>query len=158
MTEVTISDLHNVTGVSRATFYRLFDTPEDVLRYMCDRFKQELVSNLTVQKFAAPRDLLIFAVRFAMTNHALLEALARNHLSDMLDEVHNATVRFLSDQFHIFDEFDQTETQYAQSLFHSVMTAALMLWVQRGRKETPEQLMEYVKKYSTALDVLLRMA
>ena len=93
MTEVTISDLHNVTGVSRATFYRLFDTPEDVLRYMCDRFKQELVSNLTVQKFAAPRDLLIFAVRFAMKNHALLEALARNHLSDMLDEVHNATVR-----------------------------------------------------------------
>lgn len=33
---ITVMDIHRVTGISRATFYRLFDTPEDVLIYQLD--------------------------------------------------------------------------------------------------------------------------
>ena len=156
--EVTISDLHSATGVSRATFYRLFDAPEDVLIYLCDRYKQELMSNLTAREFTTPKDLFLDPMRFAMKNHTLLEVLVRNHRGDLLDDVHDATVSFFTEKFDLFQGFDPDELQYAQAMFHSLMTATLVLWVQRGRQETPEQLLEYTRKYNAALDRLLKTA
>ena len=158
MSEVTISDLHSVTGVSRATFYRLFDAPEDVLIYLCDRYKQELLADLAARDFLAPTDLFLHPIRFATKNHTLLEALTRNHREDLLDDVHDVTVSFLSERFDLFRDLSPVELHYTQALFHSIMTTTLVLWVQRGRRETPEQLLEYARKYSAALERLLKTA
>ena len=154
--DVTVSDLHSATGVSRATFYRLFDAPEDVLIYLCDRYKQELMSDLEAQDFTAPKDLFLDPMRFAMKNHTLLETLVRNHRDDLLDDVHDAAVGFFVDKFDLFQGFTPDELQFARALFHSMMTETLVLWVRRGRQETPEQLLEYTRKYSGALDRLLK--
>ncbi len=156
--DVTISDLHSATGVSRATFYRLFDAPEDVLIYLCDRYKQELMSDLAMQDFTTPKDLFLYPVRFAMKNHTLLEVLIRNHCGDLLDDVHDAAVSFFVKRFDLFQGFDPDELQYAQAIFHSMMTETLVLWVRRGRQETPEQLLEYTRKYNAALERLLKTA
>lgn len=154
--EVTISDLHSATGVSRATFYRLFDAPEDVLIYLCDRYKQELMSNLAAQDFTTPTDLFLHPMRFAMKNHTLLEVLTRNHREELLDDVHDVTVSFLSEKFGLFQDLNPDELQYAQAMFHSIMTTTLVLWVRHGRQETPEQLLGYVEAYSAILARILK--
>ncbi len=154
--EVTISDLHSETGVSRATFYRLFDAPEDVLIYLCDRYKQGLMSDLTARDFTTPKDLFLDPMRFAMKNHTLLEVLVRNHRGDLLDDMHDATVSFFVEKFGLFQNFGPDELQYAQAMFHSLMTATLVLWVRRGRQETPEQLLGYVEAYSATLARILK--
>lgn len=46
---VTVSDIHRVTGISRATFYRLFDTPEDVLIYQLDQITESAVDSYDAQ-------------------------------------------------------------------------------------------------------------
>ena len=35
-TEISVSDLQKASGVSRATFYRLFDNVQDVLAFKCE--------------------------------------------------------------------------------------------------------------------------
>lgn len=156
--EVTISDLHNETGVSRATFYRLFDAPEDILIYLCDRYKQELMSDLAAQDLTELKDLFLYPVHFAMKNHMLLEMLIRSRRDDLLDDVHDAAVGFFAEKFDLFQDFDHDELQYAQTMFRSMMTATLVVWVERGRQETPGQLLEYTRKYNAALDCLLKTA
>ena len=98
----------------------------------------------------------MYPMRLAMKNHTLLEVLIRNHRGDLLDDVHGAAVRFFVEKFDLFQDLDSDELQYAQALFHSMMTETLVLWVQRGRQETPEQLLEYTRKYNAALNRLLK--
>lgn len=42
--EISICDIQRVSGVSRSTFYRSFDTPEDVIRLMCSQSFDEIFS------------------------------------------------------------------------------------------------------------------
>ena len=37
LSEITVSDLSRNFGISRTTFYRLFDNTVDVLEYACDQ-------------------------------------------------------------------------------------------------------------------------
>ena len=45
LSTITVSDLHRITGISRATFYRLFDTIEDVLVYQCDQMLTKVLDS-----------------------------------------------------------------------------------------------------------------
>lgn len=39
---VSVSDLRKHSGVSRSTFYRLFDTPVDIIAWGCDQYASTL--------------------------------------------------------------------------------------------------------------------
>jgi len=44
-TKITISDIEKYSTVSRATFYRLFDSLEDILSMKCDYCFKEVLEN-----------------------------------------------------------------------------------------------------------------
>ncbi|MBQ9075829.1 MAG: TetR/AcrR family transcriptional regulator, partial [Mogibacterium sp.] len=41
--DITITDIQKTAGIGRSTFYRLFDTIDDVVTYMVDREFEEIV-------------------------------------------------------------------------------------------------------------------
>lgn len=43
--EISVSDIQRCSTVSRSTFYRHFDSLEDVLALLCDRGFQEILSS-----------------------------------------------------------------------------------------------------------------
>lgn len=117
---VTISDIQRVSGVSRSTFYRNFDRIEDVLALMCDR---------------------VFVEAFFRTwfrHQELIETIVGIDRGDML----YASLRRCSEKLRpdIPALGDSALLDYLASIIASSMMGIMITWVERGKKESEEEL------------------
>lgn len=128
---VTISDIRRVSGVSRSTFYRNFDRMEDVLALMCDRvFEEAFVSDYSNISEA------VFRTWF---RHAdMIEAVVGIGRGDMLyASLRRCTSRMRSG---LPEWGDAAPLDYLASIIASSMMGIMITWVERGKKESEEEL------------------
>ena len=138
LNEVSVSDLYRETGIARSTFYRLFDTPEDVLYYLCARFVATASTEFAGKVFDSIRELSIASIRLSIEHHELLEILIRNHRQDLLRDLFAANFRNISARTPVLDGLDDTTFAYVQGLLYDTMASLQTIWFLRGRKESPE--------------------
>ena len=93
---ITVSDLYKVSGISRATFYRLFDTPEDVLIYQLDQMTEEAVRLYEQEQSLSAAELLEKTIETGLENHDFIRALVVNGRQDLL-------FRYTERSFHKLD-------------------------------------------------------
>lgn len=123
---VTISDIQRVSGVSRSTFYRNFDRMEDVLALMCDRVFEEA--------FASDYSNISEAVFRTWFRHAdMIEAVVGIGRGDML----YASLRRCSEKLR---PDIPALLDYLASIIASSMMGIMITWVERGKKESEEEL------------------
>lgn len=128
---VTISDIQRVSGVSRSTFYRNFDRMEDVLALMCDRvFEEAFLSDYANISEA------VFRTWF---RHAdMIEAVVGIGRGDMLyASLRRCTSRMRSG---LPEWGDAAPLDYLASIIASSMMGIMITWVERGKKESEEEL------------------
>jgi len=125
LNELTITDIHNDCGVSRMTFYRLFDNVTDVLYWKLSIF----VNNYNEFKVDAKDELLFFFTYWQKHIHLinLLSNDAKFILFDLLDVKKNSQ-----------NPYDI----YKGDVKIAVMSTLLSRWAKRNGKETPEQMKE----------------
>lgn len=136
--QITVTDLQRRSTVSRSTFYRCFDRPEDVLAYLCDAgFDSVLESD---PPDAQTLSLEVF--RYWMHNTAVLEALVEVRRTDILFA---SLRRSLSRVAHLPALSDNAaENDYFVSIVTSVMTGILTTWIEHGKVESAEEVYERV--------------
>ena len=156
LSEVSVSDLYRKTGIARSTFYRLFDTPEDVLYYLCDQFVKTASKKFDGRVFEDIRELSIASINLSIEHHELLEILIRNHRQDLLSELFAANFRNISARIPILEGLDENTFVYVQGLLYNTMVSIQTTWFLRGRKESPEQLYAYLQEYAEILRRTLR--
>lgn len=148
-TQITVSDLQRESGVSRATFYRLFDNVQDVLAYQC----QEISDDLTVKYQKSGEDsedsFLLFTLRYLFSHHKLLEAIFKVNRGDILQQALLRNLWFLKEQFPIKDVPDE-QFDYLFASSAGILGSILMVWVRHGQKETPEELLAIFRQISAA--------
>ena len=149
--EVSVSDLYRETGVARSTFYRLFDTPEDVLYYLCAQYVENASKEFEGRTFSDIRELSIASINLSIEHHELLEILIRNHRQDLLSELFAANFRNINARIPVLEGLDETAFEYVQSLLYAAMASLQTSWFLRGQKESPEQLYAYLQKYEEVL-------
>lgn len=128
---VTISDIQRVSGVSRSTFYRNFDRIEDVLALMCDR--------VFVEAFLSDYANISEAVfRTWFRHQELIETIVGIDRGDML----YASLRRCSEKLRpdIPALGDSAPLDYLASIIASSMMGIMITWVERGKKESEEEL------------------
>ena len=86
--KIRVADISEKSYVSRATFYRLFDSIEDVLVYECDLIFKEITSGLENGSFASSKDLILFFIKQWLDQKMLMRVLLENHLPNILYETH----------------------------------------------------------------------
>ncbi len=152
---ITVSDLHRVTGISRATFYRLFDTPEDVLLYRLDQMTRNAVAYDMGETLSSKR-LLESIVDVGLENHELLKALAENDRLDLLFRYTEENFRMLDDQRGIFPvEMEPSEREYIIAHLAMSSVATQITWARHGQRETAQDLVRYLRRYARIiLDML----
>lgn len=135
---ITVTDLQQRSTVSRSTFYRSFDRPEDVLAYLCDRGFETAMQDAAPD--AAALGLSVF--QYWMRNTAVLEALVETHRTDILF----ASLRRALTQAENIPALSGSaaENDYFISIVTSVMTGILTTWIEHGKSETFEQVFERV--------------
>ncbi len=128
---ITISDIQRVSGVSRSTFYRNFDRIEDVLALMCDRVFEEA--------FTAGYANISEAVFRTWFRHAdMVETVVCIGRSDML----YSSLRRCADSLRgsLADFGDAALFDYLVSIISSAMMGIMVTWVERGKRESEEEL------------------
>lgn len=128
---VTISDIQRISGVSRSTFYRNFDRMEDVLALMCDRVFEEA--------FASDYSNISEAVFRTWFRYAdMIEAVVGIGRGDMLyASLRRCTSRMRSG---LPEWGDAAPLDYLASIIASSMMGIMITWVERGKKDSEEEL------------------
>ena len=137
---VTISDIQRVSGVSRSTFYRNFDRIEDVLMLLCDRnfdaaFKRAEETG---------EELRVAVFHYWFENVTLLETIVRIHRTDILVE----SLRRSEQVERYFRPYikDETVFDYFSGVIASAMVGILSTWIEHGKVESEEQVMQNTQK------------
>lgn len=153
---ITVSDIHRATGISRATFYRLFDTPEDVLIYQMDQMTDGAAAVYDSGQQLSSRQLLEQTVSLGLQNHAFIRALVENGRHDLLFQYTEKSFRRLDEKKNIFPEdMEKAERDYVIAHLSMAMVATQITWSRNGQQETAKDLIRYLKRYTGIISSLI---
>ena len=153
---ITVSDLYRVTGISRATFYRLFDTPEDVLIYQLDQMTEKASVGYEIKSSQSTAQLMEDTISLGLENHEFLQALIENDRHDLLYKYTEKSFRKLDAAKTIFpQDMDALEREYVIAHLSMSMVATQVTWARNGQRETAKDLMRYLKRYTEIIMTLM---
>jgi len=148
MNAVTVTDIHKASGISRATFYRLFDTPEDVLLYQFDQIITMSENSPLPDTCLSAREILEHTISFGNAHRAFLTALLENGRFDLLYLYTEKTFRanaYLSAL--IPADIEASEREYIFTQLSLTMIGSLITGLKTGRPTSPEQTAAWLSKY-----------
>lgn len=148
MSEISVSDIATASNVSRSSFYRSFDTPVDVLSYACDQVLDMLLRDYAGIDLEKRDELVLFSLKYWKQHSQILEALANCDRMDIIQRtLVNHGGEFLTNEIgKLHDEFSKEEMEYLSKGVAALLTSTLQVWIQHGRKETPEELFVLYRK------------
>ena len=156
MKNITVSDLHRVTGISRATFYRLFDTPEDVLIYQLDRITKDAESVYENCGDQSASQLMEQTISLGLQNHEFLQALIQNGRHDLLYQYTEKSLHKLDSVKAVFaEDMEPLEREYVIAHLSMSMVASQITWARNGHKESAKDMMRYLKRYTRTVSALM---
>ncbi|MGM0168533.1 hypothetical protein IGI39_004288 [Enterococcus sp. AZ135] len=152
---ISITDIHEKSFVSRATFYRLFDSVEDVLIYRCDQIYQVVAEELSQKHMLAKNEVFLFLIDKWLDQKTLLKTLTENNLINIIYDTHMKNSNLVKQLFIQESEMTNNESDYLVSILTSILPAVINIWYMHGQTEKKEELYTIVwKSLSTITDVL----
>lgn len=142
LSQITVTDIGNASGVSRATFYRLFDNVMDVLTYQCE----QVISSIVGSFLSAPpvertyRQMTITILSTAMEHWQLLSAVSSNQ---RLDIVYNALCKEIPTLRQIYGIEKAHDARLDESFLHcvcSLIATMIDLWIRQGQTQDADSL------------------
>lgn len=153
--KLRISDINQKSYVSRATFYRLFDSLQDVLIYECDQIYTQLAKALKSKTVHTKRDFFLLLIEKWMAQEVLIETLVENNLTGILYDTHMKNRNFMKAVFLKDSALSERETDYMVSLLANIIPAAMNIWYQHGKTESPMEVYRAVGKSLNIIGKLL---
>jgi len=153
--EVSVADLHRATGLSRATFYRLFDTIEDVLQYHFDCLLADFARRSIRELPNGPMAMLEETVVLSMENHAFLKILVDNGRFDLVHRCVEQSFRLPGVEERLqLNRWPPVEQDYILAQFSMSIAAVLVAWERNGRRQSAAQVVEYLRHYVQTIEKL----
>ena len=148
--EITVSSLCEQTGLSRKTFYRLFESKQDVLDSLIDRTLREYIRFSLPQHLAVPGvslDLLSYYY-YWYERRDLLNALSKNGISTML---YDRSIRHvMQEETDILQQIGVVPSlqgsDEAMMFFLSGILTLVVGWHHTGYQKSPVQMAVITEK------------
>lgn len=154
-TDVTVQDLSEASGVSRATFYRLFDNIADVLMWKCDGIMTRMLEQIKRNEGNDMTSVLEEFVAVWITNRTLLEALIRSDRTQILHEVHEKHTQEIKDIFLSGSGANDLQAEYLSSILAAIIPAVFRVWVQHP--EEPMVIVDRLRDSLRLMDTMFRI-
>lgn len=143
---ITIKDIYTRADLSRQTFYNLFDSKEDALRFYLRTlylpFLQWLQEKENVELEDATGNLILILEK----NKHIISILMENQLEIMLIECTNYAVDALADcLFHVGEK--TKITPYKIALVSGAIVNAVMFWVREGMSISAKELNAVIQEF-----------
>lgn len=144
--KLRITDINQTSYVSRATFYRLFDSLQDVLVYQCDCIYTRLAERLDRSLFQSKKDFFLSLITEWMDQEILVKTLVENGMVNIIYNTHMKNADFMKRIFLEDTALSEREADYLISILANIIPAALNVWYFHGKKEPPEEIYQAVSK------------
>ncbi len=159
---ISVTDLVQAAHVGRTTFYRNFDTIEDVLRLRSDQVFDEMIQRIIVYVEAHGNEsgsmLLKPVLRYFYSNSEIVELLMQaDRLDIALASFHRAVTPFKARAMS-FIGVDEAYIEYAITIRTGIVTNIVVQWIETGKQQTPDELADTLSdmiKNMVTLDQLL---
>jgi AcrR family transcriptional regulator len=149
--QIQISDISRLSTVSRATFYRNFDSLIDILAWKSDsKFKEALTSYIASSPDLTKSGSLIeHVVRFWIRkeNLTIIETLVNMGRSDIVFNSFIANAGILLDYYESKGLYKKnSDYEYFISIRAGYLLGILRGWIMSGKKDSPEKVTSIVDK------------
>lgn len=149
--QITVSDLQKASGVARTTFYRAFDNISDVLYWKCDTCFYEVLGNDMPGQFSNELDLALHYFRYWMEHSDILELLMQINRQDIIYACHMKNAELLRQRFGELPGIDKQHGNYFIAVRTGFTISVLTAWLNMGRKESAEELVEIIREQLSVL-------
>ena len=136
---ITVTEICEEAAIGRKTFYRNFETREDVIDLRLDRLLEEYCA--TVQGHE-PEERLCLHFHFIHRHADLLILLYRNGMSDAVNRKFSVLIPEI---LPIFSE-DPVKQEYLFQFAALGLEGIEQVWIRRGFQESTEEVVEMAKK------------
>ena len=144
--EISVSDIARRSGVSRGTFYRIFDTPVDILTYTCDALTDK-ASKEFLKRAEQNKERSEFGqywLQFWMDHADSLEVVFRSGRTDIIAKNLSDKMEKMQDGQHL--GFNAKELTYIAVSVTASICGILYVWIRSGKKETAKELNDMYEK------------
>lgn len=142
---ITVSDLQRASGVARSTFYRAFDNVSDILSWKCESCFAEVLAGLGPRDFMNEVELAQRFFAYWVAHSEVLDLLTRIGRLDIALSSHLRSAESLQDRFGGLPGMTGTQEKYFMAIRSGILMSVLGVWMQGGRKESPQELTEVVR-------------
>lgn len=143
--KLRVTDIYEQSYVSRATFYRLFDSVEDVLAYECDLIYLELAEFVQHAAFATKQELFLCMIQKWLEQDVLVKTLAENNLVSVIYETHMKSRGLMKALFLENATISDREADYLTAVLATLIPAAVNVWYLHGKTETPQEIYQTIR-------------
>lgn len=144
--KLRISDINQKTYISRATFYRLFDSLQDVLVYECDKIYDQLAETAEKEKIHSKREFFLLLIEKWMTQEILIKTLVENNMIGIIYDTHMKNCDFMKKIFLKDTSVTEYEVDYMVSILANIIPAVMNTWYQHGKSESPAEIYQAVSR------------
>ena len=144
--EINIKDIAEKADLSRRTFYRVFETKEDLLCWHMDKLYQEFLAEMQERSCKQFEDVLVLYLNFWFRHKHFFELLKR---SELLPMMLNQYLQVFPDVFKMI-KGDYPLSQHSDALSYAMAFSAggllsvLLKWADEGMTKTPEEILQMV--------------
>lgn len=139
LNKIHVTDIHDKCNVSRATFYRLFDSIYDILALECDMIREETFNAVKNRPFKNKSEEILFCIKRWLEHEVLIKAIVDNKLIGLLYESHMRNADQVKRFYHVTYE-DEQQFHCFVSVLVSIIYASLSLYFQKEENETIEKI------------------
>ena len=156
--KIRVADINEKSYVSRATFYRLFDSVQDVLVYECDKIFGDISAQLGKGSFSTSGEFFLFFIQQWLIQKTLIKALAENNLTNILYATHMRNKDLIRTVFIRDTAISDNDADFLISILTGIIPSVIHVWYEHGQIETAEELFRAVRKSARIVDTVIEGA
>lgn len=143
--EITITDIHKVSSLSRSTFYRNFDSLIDVLKWKSDQSFEKLfnsyIKNINPTK---PHQLITFFFNYWFNNSEILEILLHINRQDIIYNSFINKSQIITNYYKEKVSLPINNYDYYIAIRVGIFISILMTWIKNGKKESAQEITKII--------------
>ncbi len=139
---ITVTDVQEVSGVARTTIYRCFDNLSDILYWRCDMCFREALNYAFPSE--NPNEIELMHGYFVYwTEHSdILKMLIDVNRQDIIYACHMKNAKALEESYGKLPGLNETNARYFMAICTGVTIGVLKAWIDGGRKESADELLD----------------